>query len=87
MSEADLRERAEKLKALPLGWDSYRGARIDPETADKAVELALALADKFPSYEPQLVPDSDGNVQVEWHTEGWDVEMWIKREAAREENG
>ena len=78
-SAAILRERAENLKALPEGWDSYGGKPIDAATADKAVEFALALAPLIPSYEPQLVPDSDGGVTVELHAEGWDVECWIQR--------
>lgn len=74
-----LRDRAEELKSLPEGWDSYNGERIDPATADRAVELALAVAPLFPSYQPQLVPSSDGTVQVEWHADGWNVEMWVQR--------
>lgn len=76
---AALRSRADHLKALPEGWDSYHGKRIDPETVDKAVEFAVAMAPLIPTYEPVLVPDSDGNVTVEFHAEGWDVECWIQR--------
>jgi len=75
---AALRQRGEELKALPEGWDSYEGKRIDAETVDKSIDLAMALAPLFPSYPPQLVP-TDGDVSVEWHVDGWDVEMWVSR--------
>ena len=80
---ANLREslqaRADHLKALPQGWDSYNGAVIDPATADKSVEVALALAPLFPDYPPQIVPGGDGTVQVEFHANGYDVEAWVQR--------
>lgn len=80
---ADVREalevRAAELKALPPGWDGYQGERIDPAIVDKAVELAVALAPSFPDYPPALVPGSDGDVQIEFHVDGWDVECWITR--------
>jgi hypothetical protein len=74
-----LQARADELKALPRGWDSYDGVEIDPAAADKAVEVALALAPLFPSAPPQLVPGSDGTVQVEFHADGFDVEAWVQR--------
>lgn len=73
-----LRKRGDELKALPEGWDSYGGSRIDGETVDRAIEIALALAPQF-SIEPSLVPGSDGTVQVEWHADGFNVEVWINR--------
>jgi hypothetical protein len=77
--QAALRARAEHLKELPEGWDSYEGKRIDHAAADKAVEVAIALAPLFPSHEPQLVPGGDGTVQVEFHSDGFDVEAWVQR--------
>lgn len=74
--DVSLRERAAELKVLPPNWDSYEGVTPDAETVDKAVEIALALTDLGKA---QLVPGSDGSVQVEWHEKGWDVEIWIQR--------
>jgi hypothetical protein len=75
-----LEAKAAELKALPEGWDSYGSVVIDPEAADKAVELALALAPHFPSYgTPALVPTSDGAVQVECHSDGWNMECYVRR--------
>ena len=50
---------------------------IDPDAADKAVEVAMALAPLFADQDPQLVP-SDGGVCVEWHTHGWTVEVYVE---------
>lgn len=79
--ETELRHRARHLLSLTKDWDSYGGEPIDPETVDKAVDVALALAHQFPAHPPSLVPCSDGSVQVEWHTGGWDVELWLQRYA------
>ena len=78
---ASLRQRADELKALQTGWDSYKAQPLDHATVDKAVELAIALAGSFPACAPQLVPTSEGEVQVEWHAEGWDIEMLVARAA------
>lgn len=76
-----MRKRADELRALPPGWDTYGGKTPDGATLDKAVELALAVAPLVPDYDPALVPCSDGSVQVEWHDGGYDVEMWVQRVA------
>lgn len=86
--EAALRDRARHLLSLTKGWDSYGGEPLDPETVDKAVDVALALAHQFPTYPPQLVPCSDGSVQIEWHAGGWDAELWLmKHEPALDAGG
>lgn len=79
ITEQALLERAAYLKTLERGWDSYQGEPIDHPTLDKAVAFALLLAPEISSYTPALVPCSDGSVQVEWHAEGWDVELWVQR--------
>lgn len=66
------------LLALERGWDSYDGLPPDEKTVYMAAGLAGNLADGF-SYPPTLVPCSDGSVQVEWHCDGWDVEMWVSK--------
>ena len=73
---ASIPEQVEKLLALEPGWDSYNGAAPNPEVVQKAAELATAMESHF-SYPPSLTPLSDGNVQVEWHCDGWDIEVYV----------
>ena len=77
--QSELRKRAAHLKCLKKNWDGYQGDPPDHETLDKAVALALVIAPFFPEYEPALVPTGDGSIQVEWHDEGYDIEMLVQR--------
>lgn len=77
--EAEVRERALRLKALTANWDGDNSPPIDHATIDKAVELALLASPSIPSYCPWLVPTTESDVQVEWHAEGWDIELYVSR--------
>lgn len=76
---ARLQVKAAELRMLPDGWDGEDSAPPDWHALERAVELALVVAPFFPTYEPALVPCSDGSVQVEWHADGFNVEMWVRR--------
>lgn len=77
-SRDTITEQAKNLLELEEGWDTYGGLKPDPEAVAKAAELAFALQSHF-SYPPNLVPLSDGNIQVEWHCDGWDIEMVVEK--------
>lgn len=55
---------------LPHGWDSYGG---EPTTQAAAV-AALRFLDALRTA-PAVVPCSDGGLQLEWHTAGYDIEV------------
>lgn len=76
---ARLSDQRDALLALPEGWNDGDEKRIDADTAARAIEVALLLAETFGYETTWLVPCSDGDVQVEIHEGGWDVECYIAR--------
>lgn len=66
------------LLKLEQNWDSYGAGPIDHDTVVRADVIGNRLADLF-SHPAQYVPVGDGSVQIEWHSDGWDVECWIQR--------
>jgi hypothetical protein len=60
--------------SLPKGWDGYSGIPVTFTCAVFAASLLERLyVDGVPV--PQLVPGSDGSIQIEWHVNGYDVEL------------
>ena len=55
-------QRIGELARLEENWDSYGGK---PPT-DKAMKVATGL---------NAVPTSEGGIQLEWHVNGWDIEL------------
>jgi hypothetical protein len=70
-----------ELLKLERGWDSYDGKPVDPQTLEKAEEFA-GLVKHLLSCDPWYVPTNGGEVQVEWHCDGWDVEIFVSRRGA-----
>lgn len=69
-----LTERFEELMALPRGWDGYAGTALKFDCAIFAATLLARLyVPDVPA--PHLVPGSDGSIQIEWHVNGYDVEL------------
>lgn len=67
-------KRLEELIRLEPGWDGYRGAPVSFEIAHFAVRM-LEAACGLATPTPQLVPGSQGDLQIEWHTNQGDVEL------------
>jgi len=64
------------LVALPRGWDGYRAGPVRFDTANFALQLLeSACGDETPC--PQIIPGSDGDLQIEWHLPGGDVELHV----------
>jgi hypothetical protein len=72
-----LTPRLEQLIRLPLGWDGYRGRPISYACTTFAGQILVRLcrSDLAP---PALVPGSDGSIQIEWHENGYDVELDVQ---------
>jgi hypothetical protein len=69
----------DELLALEEDWDSYGANRISP----KACERTLALLDAIMTDDtaaPQVAPLSCGGIQLEWHQDGYDIEIGIQDE-------
>ena len=61
-----------ELTGLPVGWDGYQGKPVSFGNAEFAGNLIESICfDNIPA--PQLVPGSDGTLQLEWHLNGYDI--------------
>ena len=70
----ELKDRLDKLTSLPRGWDGYNGQPVSFNCAQFAANLIERLyVANVPA--PQLVPGADGTLQLEWHMNGFDVEV------------
>lgn len=75
--------RLAELLALPSGWDGYRGVATTAVVARRVHELlhaSLSVDARLPS----IVPGASGDVQLEWHLEGIDLEVGVSEEPAVE---
>lgn len=70
----ELNDRFDELTSLPLGWDGYAGQPVSFTCAQFAANLIERLFVNGVSA-PQLVPGSDGTLQIEWHQNQYDIEI------------
>lgn len=71
---AELYAKVNSLLSLERDWDSYGAERISADSALNALWLLLQVMDtKTPM--PSIVPVANGDVQIEWHTGGVDLEV------------
>lgn len=71
-----LSARFDEITSLPLGWNGYRSKPVSFTNARFAADLIERIyADGVPA--PEIVPGTDGTLQVEWHINGYDVELDI----------
>lgn len=65
------------LVALERGWDGYGAGPVRFDTAYFALRmLDAACVEDTPA--PQIVPGSDGDLQIEWHLPGGDIELHVR---------
>lgn len=65
-----------ELMRLPDNWDGYGSAPIGFQVAHFAMNM-LGSACPRSAPAPQIVPGNNGDVQIEWHTLEYDIEMHI----------
>lgn len=68
--------RLEHLSRLPHNWDGYGGIPISFLLAHFTMSM-LSSACPIGSSAPQLVPGHDGDLQAEWHTLEYDIELHV----------
>lgn len=74
---SSLHARFEELSQLPVGWDGYSGRSVSFHVASFAANLLERLCvDEVPA--PNIVPGGDGTLQIEWHRNGFDIEIHIQ---------
>jgi hypothetical protein len=71
-----LADRFDELTSLRRGWDGYAGIPVSFSCAQFAANLLDRLFDAEVGA-PQLVPGSDGTIQIEWHENNFDIEVDI----------
>ncbi len=67
-------ERIVSFGSLQPNWDSYRARPVDPLCAVAAITFVLNNV-REPSSLPSAVPTNRGGIQLEWHTNGVDLEI------------
>ncbi|MEK7408565.1 MAG: hypothetical protein AAB225_26130 [Acidobacteriota bacterium] len=65
-----------ELLALPAGWNSYSAKPIAPDNAIRAIRLLAELLEPQ-TPPPAVVPTVRGGIQLEWHTNGINIEIYI----------
>jgi hypothetical protein len=69
--------RLKELSRLDRGWDGYDGVPMRFEVGAFARDLLSKVYEQSP-YPPQLIPGSDGCIQIEWHHKGNSIELDIR---------
>jgi len=68
-----------ELNLLKDNWDSYGGKPIT-ELALVGADLLLKALSGIQAVEPFICPCSNGGLQLEWHRNGYDLEIEISPE-------
>lgn len=72
-----VKSKLEQLTALPTGWDAMGSPPVRNDIAEFALNhlLPKILKDQTPA--PSLVPISGGGLQIEWHQNNVDIELFV----------
>jgi len=66
-----------ELAALPRGWDGYNGRPVRFDCAYFALSMLEAIC-PADGPAPQIVPGSNGDLQLEWHMPNEDIELHVR---------
>lgn len=69
--------RLEELVRLQRGWDGYKGLPVSFSNAIFAYQMLQSICSSN-TPPPQIVPGSSGDLQLEWHTQAGDLELWVQ---------
>ena len=67
----------EILTALPQGWDAMGSPPVRADIGEFAINYLLPKIMNDITPAPSLVPVSGGGLQIEWHQNGMDIELFI----------
>lgn len=70
-------ERLQELIRLPVGWDGYNGQPVSFRNAVFALSV-LESTCTIATPSPEVVPGSSGDLQLEWHLPGGEIELHIR---------
>ena len=66
----------DELTELPQGWDGYNGLPVRPQVAEHARRFMETIGE-CTQLVPDIVPLSDGGLQLEWFVGAYEVEVAI----------
>ena len=72
-----VKQRIEDLIRLEEGWDGYNAAPVSFSTGMFAFRMLESICQRD-TPAPQIVPGSSGDLQMEWHTNHGDLELWVR---------
>ena len=72
-----VKARFNELVQMRSGWDGYQGAPVSFVNANFALRMLEAVCGENAPM-PQIVPGPDGDLQIEWHTIGADIELHVR---------
>lgn len=67
----------ELVDGLRPGWDGYYGRPVGFLNASFALSMLSSIC-RPDTPSPQIVPGSDGDLQIEWHTIKVDIELEVR---------
>ncbi len=70
-------EKLDELIKLEHGWDGYNATPVSFANASFAQALLNEICKTDTPPPPQIVPGVDGDLQIEWHIQGVDIELHI----------
>lgn len=73
----DVLERASSVYDLEKGWDGENALPVTKEALWDALDVLTDVMSED-SIAPQVVPTSDGGIQLEWHCAGVDLEVYVE---------
>lgn len=76
-SEAVQNRLEELVDGLRPGWDGYSGRPVGYLNASFALSMLSSIC-RPDTPAPQIVPGSDGDLQIEWHTNAVDIELAVR---------
>jgi hypothetical protein len=68
--------RIQQIGDLLFGWDSYGAPPIRRDVLEYAIKWIPSLLNESTPF-PTIVPEVCGGIQVEWHINGIDLEIYI----------
>ena len=71
----------DELTSLEAGWDGYDGIAVLPGVREHALCLLEAIG-KHTTFEPDVVPLSNGGLQLEWYVGIHEIEVEIAPDCA-----
>lgn len=72
----------DQLFKLRRNWDSYGAYPLNPYSAAAAIRF-LGWTMQQNTVRPALIPTVTGDITLEWHTDGIDLEVTLEAEGAR----